>query len=625
MSRFAFPFGTTDPNMLALQRHVALSSDRPEAGTEGYALVSNGEGYQATYQTLGSIAGSLVDAQVPEGVVKQHEGALAIACTQLTGDMPDARIAESNVTQHEAALTIAESQITDGSILARVASNETISGQWTFGYPVRGPSGSSAAPGLSFADATGIGFYQAGGVLLMSAGGGLSALFQHGVEAWFNDLVRCPSNVETDVVAEYSDGVGVTVDGVELKDGGVSATTGTFSGNLTAADAWFEDTVYIRSQTGDVYLYMDSGIDGPAEEGTIVFRDGSELTPYWQLGSTSAHAFRLYDAIYGGSLIYAVSDGDMTLGPAGDLILDPNGGDVIVNTTLTVTNTSAAHLYLISDSDNSETTYSRIYFRDYTTDTWVVQKTNGNAFQIYDLVGGASVLLATQDGDLTISPTGHVIVSSATTSAYLYVKSTTDNAYIILESGLDGSGVEQSQVIFRDGSSPTSYWSLTCATDHSINFYDYIGGLNALAITSNGNMTLSPAGGGVTVTNTLWVGTADTAVGTLILQAGGTGQPEGGELRLVVAPDYDTNVGTYYIDAHQDRMRFVAGSDVFMYYDDSDDTLYVDTELELNGDLNHDGSKAGFFATAPVSRPTGVAVSAAGIHAALCSLGLITA
>ena len=37
------------------------------------------------------------------------------------------------------------------------------------------------------------------------------------------------------------------------------------------------------------------------------------------------------------------------------------------------------------------------------------------------------------------------------------------------------------------------------------------------------------------------------------------------------------------------------------------------------------GDKLGFYGTAPVSLQTGVAVSAAGIHAALVSLGLITA
>lgn len=43
----------------------------------------------------------------------------------------DSDIAESAITQHEAALTILESQITDGSILARVAGTETITGVWT--------------------------------------------------------------------------------------------------------------------------------------------------------------------------------------------------------------------------------------------------------------------------------------------------------------------------------------------------------------------------------------------------------------------------------------------------------------------------------------------------------------
>jgi len=48
-------------------------------------------------------------------------------------------------------------------------------------------------------------------------------------------------------------------------------------------------------------------------------------------------------------------------------------------------------------------------------------------------------------------------------------------------------------------------------------------------------------------------------------------------------------------------------------------------EIELNGALNHDGSTVGFYGTAPVAKQTGVAVSAAGIHAALVALGLISA
>ena len=47
----------------------------------------------------------------------------------------------------------------------------------------------------------------------------------------------------------------------------------------------------------------------------------------------------------------------------------------------------------------------------------------------------------------------------------------------------------------------------------------------------------------------------------------------------------------------------------------------------IGGDLERitvDGTGIGFFATTPAARPTGVAVTAAGIHAALVTLGLIT-
>ena len=48
-------------------------------------------------------------------------------------------------------------------------------------------------------------------------------------------------------------------------------------------------------------------------------------------------------------------------------------------------------------------------------------------------------------------------------------------------------------------------------------------------------------------------------------------------------------------------------------------------QIQIEGDLNHDGSNVGFYATAPIAKQTGVAVTAAGIHAALVNLGLIAA
>lgn len=51
----------------------------------------------------------------------------------------------------------------------------------------------------------------------------------------------------------------------------------------------------------------------------------------------------------------------------------------------------------------------------------------------------------------------------------------------------------------------------------------------------------------------------------------------------------------------------------------------VQLQLQVDGAIRHTGTQAGFFNTAPVNKPTGVAVTDAGIHAALVTLGLIAA
>lgn len=49
------------------------------------------------------------------------------------------------------------------------------------------------------------------------------------------------------------------------------------------------------------------------------------------------------------------------------------------------------------------------------------------------------------------------------------------------------------------------------------------------------------------------------------------------------------------------------------------------TSLTVTGNLSADGTKLGFYGTAGITQQTGVAVSAAGIHAACVALGLFTA
>jgi hypothetical protein len=50
-----------------------------------------------------------------------------------------------------------------------------------------------------------------------------------------------------------------------------------------------------------------------------------------------------------------------------------------------------------------------------------------------------------------------------------------------------------------------------------------------------------------------------------------------------------------------------------------------DDIFQVRGPFDHDGSTLGFYGTTPIAKQTGVAVSAAGIHAALVALGLIAA
>lgn len=47
--------------------------------------------------------------------------------------------------------------------------------------------------------------------------------------------------------------------------------------------------------------------------------------------------------------------------------------------------------------------------------------------------------------------------------------------------------------------------------------------------------------------------------------------------------------------------------------------------VTMSGPLDHDGTTVGFYGTAPIAKQTGVAVTAAAIHAALVALGLISA
>jgi len=129
------------------------------------------------------------------------------------GLIADSAIAETGVTQHEAALTILESQITDGALLARVGSNEAITGLYTFS----------------------------------NAGG-----------------------IKTDLIAERTAAAGVTIDGVLLKDSGITI----------GADVIFTTGVTWRANTADAadnsFFQMAGGGSASPSRGAAILLSGNE-------------------------------------------------------------------------------------------------------------------------------------------------------------------------------------------------------------------------------------------------------------------------------------------------------------------------------------------------------------
>jgi hypothetical protein len=106
----------------------------------------------------------------------------------------------------------------------------------------------------------------------------------------------------------------------------------------------------------------------------------------------------------------------------------------------------------------------------------------------------------------------------------------------------------------------------------------------------------------------LVMGQTATSFNKLFFGGGSSRYNTATEHAFYTAADTTTTTGTVAAD-----IKGVGTASILRTYGD----------IRIDKDLNHDGDKAGFFTTAPVSKPTGVAISSGGIHAALVTLGLI--
>lgn len=120
----------------------------------------------------------------------------------------------------------------------------------------------------------------------------------------------------------------------------------------------------------------------------------------------------------------------------------------------------------------------------------------------------------------------------------------------------------------------------------------------------------------------LWIHTHDygvvleTSAGPLFLKAA-DGVQIAGWGYLKIFQEQDLNIFLCSFMTSYILTNFLVGT--------TTDGMTAGGSFAVAKDLAHRGTKAGFFNTTPITKPTGVAVTAAGIHAALVSLGLIAA
>jgi hypothetical protein len=151
----------------------------------------------------------------------------------------------------------------------------------------------------------------------------------------------------------------------------------------------------------------------------------------------------------------------------------------------------------------------------------------------------------------------------------------------------------------------------------------HVGGeVNLTAGTSAGQ-----SGGAVTVT--AGNDSAGGAGGDVTIQSGGSVGADGGDISIVANPS-----GAAGDDGGQIVITGGAGTDhggaVTVQAGAPDGAVYLANGIFTQSvQVDNDGltvatTKVGFYSTPPVVQPTGVAVTAAAIHAALVALGLIT-
>ena len=124
------------------------------------------------------------------------------------------------------------------------------------------------------------------------------------------------SEIKVDTISENTSANGVAIDSVTLKDGGIAATTGTFTSNVTISTADNTDTLTLTSTDADASggpildIYRNSS--SPADNdtiGKIVYRGRNDNTQDVDYGMIEVNIVDASDGTEDGNIIFRCMNG----------------------------------------------------------------------------------------------------------------------------------------------------------------------------------------------------------------------------------------------------------------------------------------------------------------------------
>ena len=347
------------------------------------------------------------------------------------------------------------------------------------------------------------------------------------------------STIKVDTISENTSANGVAIDGLTIKDGGITATTGAIVFNEASADVDFR-----VESNGNSHM---------------IFVDGGNNRVHMGAATTGNGTLNIENASNDDTLVLVSTDADAGVGP--NLKLYRNSGSPADNDTL-------GQLSFVGRNDNSQD-FTAFQMNAYSTD--VSDGTEDGTFRMYAIQGGSQHIVmqitptetvfndGTVDQDFRVESDGNanmlfvdggnnrVGVGTASPTELLHLKTSNAETSLNIEGGANQSGSLYGSIEFKNtygGASADTVAKISGIRDNDqtashLAFYSkpYNGSINErLRLHSGGVLSASQ---GIA----LGVGTANTASNVLDDYEEGTwtmGITDGSNTMTLVGSGYNT-------------------------------------------------------------------------------------